>query len=102
MLALALTLFGAHVAHGHFLASSHALILEKPEDKEAPEYPVNKTGKRYSAEDAKPDKNMAKSGEKYEPMFDHAVKGKEAEAVEVKPKYPIIFAMHTTLGKVFA
>jgi len=98
--ALALAAFGAHIAQGHFLASSHVLSLEGPEDKESPQITDQHSGDVPEKQDGKPDKSMVKSGEKFEPIFEHAKKGKEGE--EVKPKYPVIFAIHQSLSKVFA
>jgi len=112
MLVFIVAIFGAHVADGYFLASPHALASKpalelaskKPEETER-----NTTGKSYAGKVGDADQGMAKDGEKYKPLFEHAKEaheehGKPKPVVGTNPasaKYPIIAACHANLAKVF-
>jgi len=99
MFVFALVLSGAHVADAYFLSStafaSKSVALEKPEVTGDALTGANKS-RAMLRDVGDPDENMAKSGEKYKPLFENAKKSKQKEH-----KYPIIFACHTYLAKVF-
>jgi len=121
LLVFIVALSGSPVADAHFLASSRVMereslfkfvepVLETVDDKledgakkaNALEKDIKKTASENSQNSSgESDNNMAKAGEAYKPRTEHAFEKRHREHTEA-PKYPIIFACHANLARVFA